>query len=33
MKAEVILLTRNIKIQGDESSDTNVYGAHLMIHG
>jgi hypothetical protein len=34
MRAEVGLLTRNIKIQGDEEySEKDHYGAHLMVHG
>lgn len=33
MRAEVGLLTRNIVIQGDASSEGPEYGAHLMIHG
>ena len=35
MEAEVGLLTRNIKMHGDDSSDTldQEYGSHLMIAG
>lgn len=33
MRAEVGLLTRNIRMQGDESSDETEYGSHLMLHG
>lgn len=34
MRAEVGLLTRNIRIQGDdEYSEKDRYGAHVMIHG
>jgi len=33
MRAEVGMLTRNIVIQGDESSEFNQYGGHLMLHG
>lgn len=33
MRAEVGLLTRNVKYQGDpETSPKNKYGAHIMIH-
>ena len=33
MRAEVGLLTRNIVYRGDpETSATNLYGAHIMIH-
>ena len=33
MRAEVGLLTRNVKYQGDpETSPKNLYGAHIMIH-
>ena len=32
MRAEVGLLTRNVKIQGDPSSRNNKYGAHIMVH-
>ena len=32
-RAEVGLLTRDIVIRGDASSDTNQYGAHVMIMG
>lgn len=33
MRAEVGLLTRNVKYQGDpETSPVNQYGAHIMIH-
>lgn len=30
-RAEVGILTRNIVIQGDESSDYSLYGAHMMV--
>ena len=33
MRAEVALLTRNIKVTGDPSSQQNNYGAHLMMAG
>lgn len=33
MRAEVGLLTRNIKIQGDESSVQAEYGSHMMMNG
>ena len=33
MKAEVGLLTRNIKMRGDESSKRSEYGSHLMMLG
>ena len=33
MRAEVGLLTRNIKIQGDESSVASEYGSHMMMNG
>lgn len=33
MRAEVGLLTRNIKIQGDETSESNGFGGHMMIMG
>lgn len=33
MRAEVGLLTRNIKIKGDNDSPRDFYGAHMMIHG
>jgi hypothetical protein len=33
MQAEVGLLTRNVVYRGDpETSSTNLYGAHIMIH-
>ena len=32
MRAEVGLLTKSIKIQGDASSENNQYGGHIMIH-
>lgn len=33
MRAEVGLLTRNVKYQGDpETSPKNQYGAHIMLH-
>ncbi len=33
MKAEVGLLTRNIKMMGDPSSEAAEYGSHLMLTG
>lgn len=33
MRAEVGLLTRNIKVQGDSYSKDKNYGAHVMMHG
>ena len=33
MRAEVGLLTRNIKIQGDNSSVATEYGSHMMMNG
>ena len=33
MRAEVGLLTRNIKMQGDESSSETEYGSHLLLTG
>lgn len=33
MRAEVGLLTRNIKMTGDESSQMKNYGSHLMLAG
>lgn len=33
MRAEVGLLTRNIKMMGDETSAANNYGSHLMMAG
>jgi hypothetical protein len=33
MRAEVGLLTRNIKVTGDPSSQERNYGAHLMLAG
>lgn len=34
MRAEVGVLTRNIKVRGDPSdSELTEYGAHLMVHG
>jgi hypothetical protein len=33
MRAEVGLLTRNIKISGDDSSEMKQYGSHLMMTG
>lgn len=33
MRAEVGLLTRNIKIMGDSTSKGKLYGAHVMMHG
>jgi hypothetical protein len=33
IRAEVGLLTRNVKYQGDpETSPKNLYGAHIMVH-
>lgn len=33
MRAEVGLLTRNIKMMGDDTSVAKDYGSHLMIAG
>jgi hypothetical protein len=33
MRAEVSLLTRNIKMQGDPTSVDERYGSHLMMTG
>jgi len=33
MRAEVGLLSRNIRIYGNEASELTEYGAHLMIMG
>ena len=33
MQAEVGLLTRNIKMRGDSSSEVTQYGSHLMLTG
>ena len=33
MRIEVGLLTRNVLIQGDSTSEETNYGAHLMLHG
>jgi hypothetical protein len=33
MRAEVGLLTRNIKIQGDSTSAESEYGSHMMMNG
>ncbi len=33
MRSEVALLSRNIKMQGDNHSDALQYGSHLMMHG
>jgi hypothetical protein len=33
MQAEVALLTRNIKVTGDPSSNLSHYGAHMMLTG
>lgn len=33
MRAEVGLLTRSVRIQGDEDSVKDKYGAHMMMHG
>lgn len=33
MSAEIGLLTRNVVFEGDESSLTKSYGAHIMLHG
>lgn len=32
-RAEVVLLSRNIKIQGDAASDQNGFGGHIMVMG
>ena len=32
LRAEVGLLSHNIKIQGDDASDTNSFGGHVMAH-
>ena len=32
LRAEVGLLSKNIKVQGDASSDANGFGGHIMIH-
>lgn len=31
--AEVALLTRNVLIQGDNSSDASLYGGHVIVFG
>jgi hypothetical protein len=31
MRAEVALLTRNVIVQGDENSETQQYGSHIML--
>lgn len=33
MRAEVGLLSRNIKVTGDSYSQGKLYGAHVMMHG
>ena len=33
MRGEVALLTRNVLFKGDDDSQKNLYGAHMMIHG
>jgi len=33
MRAEVGLLSRNIKMMGDETSERENYGSHLMMMG
>jgi hypothetical protein len=33
MRAEVALLTRNIKMTGDPTSQATTYGSHLMMAG
>lgn len=33
IRGEVGLLTRNIKIQGDQSTNANKYGVHIMLRG
>lgn len=33
MRAEVGLLTRNIVVKGDDTSDADEYGSHLMFNG
>ena len=33
MRAEVGLLTRNIKMMGDPTSEAGEYGSHLMMAG
>lgn len=33
MRAEVGLLTRNIKMMGDPTSEAGIYGSHLMMAG
>ena len=33
MRAEVGLLTRNIKMRGDSSSTESEYGSHLLLTG
>ena len=32
MRAEVGCLTRNVKVQGDDESTSDQYGAHIMLH-
>ena len=32
MRAEVGCLTRNVKVQGDDESASDQYGAHIMLH-
>ena len=33
MRAEVGLLTRNVKMQGNANSEADRYGSHLLLHG
>ena len=33
MRAEVGLLTRNIKMMGEKDSEMRQYGSHLLLHG
>lgn len=33
MRAQVGLLTRNIKMMGDDTSERDSYGSHLMMTG
>lgn len=33
MRAEVGLISRNIKVTGDSYSEGKNYGAHVMMHG
>ena len=32
MRAELGVLTHKVKFQGDEDSQDNQYGAHIMLH-